>query len=358
MLFEQPFEQFVLTTYTFANWEWVVDWAGDGRSVPFRAEAETAEFAELVSYFAREYPGKQFVLKNWEGDWQLQGNFDLDGGVSPERLEDFIEWMRARQAGVVRGRAGEAQVNVQHALEFNLLQRAVRNEVAVLRDVVPKVDSDLISYSSWETSQSFDTRLMRDAIAFLEAMPANRGREVLIAEFGHVNQPADRAATDRVHALLRAFVDEGVNAFFWQIFNNGVPHGLINQRFERSDAWFALREALGVKNGAAIDWDLTSVAERVPAGVVLSIKAAFINTGRPWYRAVGYQLELLGPNGVDLGEISWLPHDVPTFGRVTFEFELRAATTPGTYRLQMAERGIEVFGDPIAFNVTTASDRT
>jgi hypothetical protein len=95
-----------------------------------------------------------------------------------------------------------------------------------------------------------------------------------------------------------------VNAFFWQIFNNGVPYGLISPRFERFDAWFALREAPGVRNGAAIDRELTSVPERMPSCAVLPIKAAFINTGRPWYRAVGYQLELLGPSGVDLGEVA------------------------------------------------------
>lgn len=54
-----------------------------------------------------------------------------------------------------------------------------------------------------------------------------------------------------------------MDAFFWQIFNNGVPYGLISPRFERFDAWFAVREALGVKNGTAIDWELTRVPERM-----------------------------------------------------------------------------------------------
>ena len=77
-LFALPFEQFVLTTYTFANWNWVLDRAQGGQSVPFVREAETAEIAELAAYLAGQYPDRNFVIKNWEGDWQLQENFDID----------------------------------------------------------------------------------------------------------------------------------------------------------------------------------------------------------------------------------------------------------------------------------------
>ena len=353
-LFEQPFDQFVFTTYTFGNWEWILDRAQGGQSVPFAANAETAEIAELVAYLAEEYPDKEFILKNWEGDWQLQGNYDINGIPTPERIDEFIEWMHARQAGVVQGRqrAGVAG-SIQHAIEFNALSKSVRDRPGVLRDVVRQVESDLVSYSSWETSGRFDTRRMKDAIVFIERAPAVEGRKVMIAEFGVPNSPAD--ANDEAHAdaLLQAFLEMGVNAFFWQIFNNGVPVGLIGPDFQHSNAWFALRQALGGRNEAAVVRDpaLTEVPEAMNPGQTATLSVTFRNTGEPWYQSVGYELELVGPGDAVLGERAWLPHDVPGRGQATFTFDFTAPAEPGSYRFQMAQHGIELFGEPVSFEV-------
>jgi hypothetical protein len=93
------------------------------------------------------------------------------------------------------------------------------------------------------------------------------------------------------------------------------------------------------------------------AGHTVSLKITFKNTGPPWYQSVGYQLELLGPGGIDLGEKAWLPHDVPSSGRATFQFDFRAPAEPGTYQFQLAQRGIEVFGEPISFEVDLDTGR-
>ena len=353
MLFDQPFEEFVLTTYTFANWGWVLDRAQGGTSVRFQPGAEVAEIADLVAFLARQYPDQQFTLKNWEGDWQLQGNFDPESAVDPDRLREFVAWMDARQLGVERGRAKGLPVRIQHAIEFNLLSRSVRDEPGILRDVARDADSDLIAYSSWETAERFDTRAMKDAIAFIQSAPASRGRSVIISEFGQPNSPADGDAQARLNALVSAFVDSGVKAFFWEIFNNGVPYGLIGPGFERFEAWFALRQALGGSNSASIvhDPEWTDIPARMRAGDSVFISATFLNTGPAWYKSVGYQLALLGPGEVDLGEVAWLPYDVPASAQVTFRFDFTAPSEAGFYSFRLAQRGIEVFGEAFAFEV-------
>jgi hypothetical protein len=352
-LFEHPFDQFVLTAYTFANWEWVLDRAQGGCSVAFDSEAETAEVADLVVHLTQEYPDKKFIIKNWEGDWQLQEDFDIDDVPTPERIQEFMAWMQARQAGVLQGRAAVSPDSIQHAIEFNLLSHSVQDTPGVLHDVVRNVDSDLLSYSSWETSNQFDTRRMKDAIAFIQGVPGNRGRKTLIAEFGVSNSPPDPNAEAHSDALLQAFLEMGVNAFFWEIFHNAVPTGLIGPDFQRFDAWFALRRALGGRNDATIVQDaaLTDMPALMDPGQTVSVRLTFTNTGEAWYQSVGYQLELLGPGDADLGAHAWLPGDVPVSGQVTFTFDFTAPTEPETYRFRLAQRGIELFGDELSFEI-------
>jgi hypothetical protein len=353
-LFEQPFDQFVLTTYTFANWAWILDRAQGGRSVSFVAEAEATEIADLVAYLAGEYPDKKFIIKNWEGDWQLQENYDINSVPTPERIEEFIEWMQTRQAAVVQGRArGQVADSIQHSIEFNLLSHSVRDMPGVLHDVVRQVQSDLVSYSSWETSSQFDTRRQKDAIAFIERVPAIGGRKVLIAEFGVPNSPPDPNAAAHTGALLQAFLDIGVNAFFWEIFNNAVPVGLIGPDFQHFDAWFALRQALGGRNGATVvpDPALTNVPPVMDPGQPVSVSVTFTNTGAPWYQSVGYEVDLVGPGETVQGEQAWLSRDVPSSSQATFTFDFTAPAEPGGYRFQLGQHGIELFGDAVWFEV-------
>jgi hypothetical protein len=77
----------------------------------------------------------------------------------------------------------------------------------------------------------------------------------------------------------------------------------------------------------------------------------FQNTGGPWHRSVGYELELVGPGDSVLGERAWLSGDVPASGQATFAFDFTAPAEPGTYRFQMAQHGIELFGDSVSFEV-------
>jgi hypothetical protein len=167
------------------------------------------------------------------------------------------------------------------------------------------------------------------------------------------NSPDDPNAGTRMDALLQAFVEMGVPAFIWEIYNNNAPFGLIGPDFRHFGAWFALRRALGGHNEAAViqDPSLTNVPESMAQGQKSHLKVSFTNTGQPWYQSVGYELELMGPGGTNLGEQAWLPADVPGSGRVTFEFDFTAPMQPGSYQFQMVQHGIELFGDAISFDV-------
>ncbi len=353
-LFEHPFEEFVITTYTFANWNWILDRAKGSQAVPFNPGAETAEIAALVAHLTQQYPDKKFVIKNWEGDWQAQENFDLLGAPTPQRIAEFASWMQARQDGVAQGRTGSrAADSIQHAIEFNLLSHSVRDTPCVLRDVIRQVHSDMISYSSWESCSLFDTRRMKDAIVFAQRSPGVAGRKLLIAEFGVANSPPDPNARENTIALVQAFVDLGVHAFAWEIYNNGVPLGLIGPDFRHSDTWSALRKMLGSHNQSEVvhDASLTSVPALVHPGQTVPVRLTFKNTGQTWYRSVGYEIELLGPGDANLGDRATLAQDVLVGGQTTFAFNLTVPQQVGTYKLQMAQHGIELFGESVSFQV-------
>ena len=354
-LLAQALDEIVFTAYTFSNWAWIQDRAQGGHSVPFSPQAESAELADLVTYLAQTYPGKQFILKNWEGDWQLQESFDVNAVPTPAQIAEFVTWMQARQAGVVQGRArAGGAASVRHAIEFNLLSHSVRDQPGMLHDVIPQVPSDLVSYSAWETSNQFDTRRMQDAIAFIQGAPGVPGRTVLIGEFGVEHNPPDPNAYVHARSLLQAFQNMSVHAFFWEIFDNGVPVGLIGPNFEHFDAWFALRQALGARNAAAVvhDPSLTNVPPVMNPGQTLPLRVTFTNTGQPWYQSVAYELDLVGPGNALLGEQAWLPRDVPNGAQVTLTFNFTAPSTPGAFRLQLAQHGIELFGEAVSFQVS------
>jgi hypothetical protein len=347
-LFSLPFETFVLTTYSFANWDWLLT-RGQARAIALEPEAERAEIAELVGHLLATYPDKRFILKNWEGDWQLKGNFSMDSEATEEQVGEFIAWLRARQEGVVAGR-GDSEL-AQFAVEFNHVHAAQQGRRCMLTSVIPEVPSDLIAYSSWWSlvQPGELARRIADDVAFVRQLPGIGERPLIITEFGFQGKEPERGA--QTATAVEAFAQAGIPlAIYWQIFDNLEDIGLVGRGLERLPTWHSLRNLMGAVNDSAFQVERCRLPAGWETGRSAPVHFAIENKGLPFDPVVGYAVGLFDLTGA-LQRTLWLQEEVPTGSVAELDFHLRAPARPGIYVFRMFQHGVEIFGDELPIEV-------
>lgn len=223
-LFAKPFSTFLLVVTPVEGRVRFLD----GMS-PEEVAVERDQLQRLAAYLLSTYAGtgKTFVLQNWEGDHLLYDGLAPGEAPNAVRVRGMIDWWRARQEGVRRARAecGTEGVEVYHAAEVNDLGRAMKGEVTAANDVVPWIDADLYSYSSWDVG--FEPAALRRALDHLEAKapPSERfgERNLYLGEFGMATDhglPED-LRPERIRRLLETALAWGVRyAVYWEVYCN------------------------------------------------------------------------------------------------------------------------------------------
>lgn len=220
---DRPFERTMIVAYPFSNPDFLT------HPNPEAVEQEMYDFTKhLIESYAGT--GKEFILQNWEGDWQLCEECKTDPTfvIPQERLTAMKAYLDARHRGMERARnelAAVQGVKVKDAIEFVLLSRTRSGQTSMLRDVIPYVQSDYISYSSYETVQGPALgelgRRILDDLAFIRNYPGVDGRELLIGEYGFDSTLPDTES--RMQIASEAFQQAGVPlAAYWTV--EGVPH--------------------------------------------------------------------------------------------------------------------------------------
>ncbi len=222
------FDTYILTTYTFSNFFNTFDGSWNSPINQSIYNKEVIEMKDLAVYLSQTYPNKKFILKNWEGDWQVQGNFALNGSEaipSNSRIEAMTNWLRARQEGVVQARTQTGKNNIYHAVEFNSLRKCDSNgqnclltRTNLLNNVIGNVDSDLLSYSAYGTTNGGDREKIFSDIQYIKSHPSAKSRNLILSEFVAIG------GQDNVQMLknqAKAFLDAGVvRAIYWEIYDN------------------------------------------------------------------------------------------------------------------------------------------
>jgi hypothetical protein len=349
-MFSLPFETFILTAYTFANWTWIQS-RGHSGSVPFDEDGEREEVAALARHLATTYSGKDFVLKNWEGDWQMKLSFDPNAVASEQQVGEFIRWMRARQDGVTQGRVDAGSERVKHAIEFNLIHQAQRGLRSVLASVIPEVESDLIAYASWWSlgRGSNVSRNIHDDVTLIRNLPGIGPRPLIATEFGlsYLELDLQQRTTEVVEAFSQASVPI---ALYWEIFDNGPNLALVGREATRFESWHTLRGFLGTQNAAEFVRDETMLPQRITAGQQYPATVTIRNRGVIFDPVVGYALGLFNSQG-GLQQIIWVRREVGGEETVTLEFVLNAPDLPGVYLFRMFQHGVELFGEEMPVEV-------
>jgi hypothetical protein len=233
-VFSSNFKTIVLTTYTFSNNDQVQRMA----SCQSCQNKEENEFYSLTKYLYAQYAGsgKTFILKSWEGDWMGLGGqgINLTSNIPDSMVQDMIAWLSARQHGVTRARneAGSSPgMQVLNAVEVNrVLDYAQQGLTRVIDAVVPNVNADMVTYSSYDsTAFGSDAQTVQQALTLaLQTIekhapdPLGFGpRRILISEYGLFENQELNDASWRTQAVLDTATNAGIyGAFLWELFDN------------------------------------------------------------------------------------------------------------------------------------------
>lgn len=202
------------------------------------------EMYNFVSYLLTTYnnSGKTFLIGNWEGDWLLIPNYDKTVTPSPELLANMTKWFQIRQRAIDDAKKASTAKNVfvYHYIEANLVLKGMNGEPCVAESVIPNVDIDLISYSSYEAikDKTYDTKKadLEAIFNYLESKLKPKTslpftRRVFIGEYGYqanASKPEtfQKQYDDTKDIMKIAFELNLPFALHWQMYNNEYDNGV------------------------------------------------------------------------------------------------------------------------------------
>jgi len=191
---------------------------------------------------------KTFVLQNWEGDHMLRQDIPDGSEPSLQRATDMISWMNARQNGVDQGRTAAAAegitgVIVYNATEVNLVVKARQGlGVTMTNNVIPYFNSDLYSYSAWDSVA--DPVMFRLALDYLEPKAPNKAPfnkyNIYIGELGEgeTNARGSLPQKEIVRRATQVALGWGVQyVIYWEVYDNSADNSYFWLR--RQDGTYA-----------------------------------------------------------------------------------------------------------------------
>jgi hypothetical protein len=216
-------------------------------------DAEYRQMSDLAEFLLRDYGhlAKTVILANTEADNRMI-EIMTHTGSSELAIRNMIAWQNTRFRAVdqVRRRYPKARLKLLNAFEIALVNLAIerqghrfvkspRGRWNALRDVVPRVSFDLLSYSAYEsTNAPFETgaidtppaatgqRLERDLARIGRATP----KPVMIGELGIPGDVYDKLPSGGVEPRLISAVDairrmRVAYVVFWQVYDAPAGRG-------------------------------------------------------------------------------------------------------------------------------------
>lgn len=222
---------------------WASPMSGDHWALRFgdaEREHQYREIFDLTRHLLTAYngTGKSFYLGHWEGDWLLRkakpgGGYEDQADA--ERVVNMIAWLTTRQQAIddAKRDTPHAGVQVWGYTEVNrVMDDLVPGHHGLSNDVLPKVDIEFVSYSSYDATNGDPAKVhdrLAQAIAHIESKlrprPGITGRRVFIGEFG---THATAAKTpERFESLARNVFKAGLELdcpmiLFWEMYCNEV----------------------------------------------------------------------------------------------------------------------------------------
>ena len=265
--FALPFQTFVIMADAIgegACWSALATRGGADKPRPVdkpltkpQVEAMYRQIHDLAYYLLTTYKGtgKVFILQDPETDWRVVPYPDARLDPSDVAIDNAYKYLWSRQQAVndARREAKAEGVYVYHCVEVNLVKKAMAGGKTIATTILPKLDCDLVGYSSYDTCATNDGTFVR-AVEYLRrtAKPSFAfGRnQVMITEIG-APERKHPVAPQTLRSMLEAATLRAPWVVQWTLYDN---------------------EALRVVNGVrvpvydAVESDLSGLWVRRPNG--------------------------------------------------------------------------------------------
>ncbi|HAI82426.1 MAG TPA: hypothetical protein DCL43_02065, partial [Chitinophagaceae bacterium] len=221
------------------------------------------EMFNFASYLLTTYnnTGKTFFIGNWEGDWLLLPDYNRTATPPEDHLQNMTKWFQIRQRAVDDAKTKTTSKNVQlyHYIEVNLVLKGMRGEPCIAQSVLPYVNVDMVSYSSYEAikNRSFSEKQtqLQTVFDYLEKQLQPKAglpfaRRVYIGEYGYhanSNKPEsfEKQYNETKDIMKIALALNLPFALHWQMYNNeyeangdSKQMSLINEEGNRMPLYF------------------------------------------------------------------------------------------------------------------------
>lgn len=191
----------------------------------------TEEFYQLTAQLYRVCWDRDLtiILQHWEGDWFMRGAGQLWNPPPPDwrtLCERMQRWLTARQAGVTKARAetsAGAKCRVAHAAEVNRVIDAWKGVPTMTREVLPGVELDVVSYSSYDGMRDGLTlwRCVEDIRRHARTGPLFGPGAVFVGEIGLPENEQKKPIAERWDDWLGALLAANVPYIAqWELFCN------------------------------------------------------------------------------------------------------------------------------------------
>lgn len=256
-IFEMDFKYYFFWVHTATGIRWKEGFNKEQEKILYN------EMFDFTTYLLKKYnnSGKTFMIGNWEGDWLLHGEGKKNIEPSQKTVENMTKWFHIRQRAIsdAKEKSNSKNVYVYNYIEVNLAVKGMEGKTCITKDILPHVDVDFVSYSSYESSKKKDYQANRESLTkvlnYIEGqLKPKKGlpfkRRVFIGEYGgHAfdDKPETHLRQfDNVKDIMQISLEEDLPfALHWQLYNNEYSENgssknmsLINEKGEKRPMYF------------------------------------------------------------------------------------------------------------------------
>jgi hypothetical protein len=202
-----------------------------------------------------------FFIGNWEGDWLLHKGFDRYSTPPKSDVKNMTKWFQIRQRAIddAKNNTPHHDVYMYHYVEVNLVLKGMEGETCIAKSVLPKLDVDFVSYSSYEAIKNKNyegkKQTLEEIFAFIEKRLKPKDglpfeRRVFLGEYGYhasKKKPASfQRQFDETKEIMQISMELNIPfALHWQMYNNEYDKkgnskqmSLINEEGEKRPLYF------------------------------------------------------------------------------------------------------------------------
>ena len=256
-VFQMDFKYFFFWVHTVTGIRWKDGINKEQEKILYK------EMYDFTAYLLKKYnnTGKTFMIGNWEGDWLLHGEGKKNIEPSQKTIENMTKWFQIRQRAIAdaKEKTNHKNVHVYNYIEVNLAVKGMEGKISITSHILPNVDVDFVSYSSYESSKKKDYEANKESMTKVmnyiesqlkpkEGLPFKR--RVFIGEYGG-HAMDDKPETllkqyDNAKDIMQISLEEDYPfALYWQLYNNEYTEtgksknmSLINEKGEKRTMYY------------------------------------------------------------------------------------------------------------------------